>query len=114
MVTLDKIDIITERTGVSYAEAKEILEKFDGDVVETLIYFGEKSKIKSQKTDMYKENLISQEKKDQIIKVAIGTTKFVGKVALGSALIALKICSAGMSSKERDVCSETIHDSSGR
>lgn len=38
-ITLEKIDIIRERTGVSYAEAKEALEQCDGDVVDTLIYF---------------------------------------------------------------------------
>lgn len=38
-ITLEKIDIIRERTGVSYAEAKEALEQCNGDVVDTLIYF---------------------------------------------------------------------------
>ena len=36
-ITLEKIDIIRERTGLSYKEAKEALEKCGGDVVETLI-----------------------------------------------------------------------------
>jgi uncharacterized protein DUF4342 len=38
-ITLEKIDIIRERIGVSYAEAKEALEHCEGDVVDTLIYF---------------------------------------------------------------------------
>jgi DNA-binding transcriptional MerR regulator len=36
-ITLEKIDVIRERTGLSYKEAKEALEKCGGDVVETLI-----------------------------------------------------------------------------
>src|SRR3712207_925687 len=37
-VTLEKIDIIRERTGVSYTDAKEALEKCEGNVVDTLVY----------------------------------------------------------------------------
>ena len=37
-ITLEKIDIIRERSGVTYAEAKEALEKVDGNVVDALIY----------------------------------------------------------------------------
>ena len=37
-ITLGKIDIIRERSGVSYTEAKEALEKSDGNVVDALIY----------------------------------------------------------------------------
>ena len=37
-VTLEKIDIIKERSGVSYKEAKEALLATDGDVLEALIY----------------------------------------------------------------------------
>lgn len=40
-ITLEKIDAIRERTGVSYKEAKEALEKCNGDVVEALIYLEE-------------------------------------------------------------------------
>ncbi|MGI6704442.1 MAG: DUF4342 domain-containing protein [Clostridia bacterium] len=37
-ITLEKIDIIRERTGLTYKEAKEALEQCGGDVVETLIH----------------------------------------------------------------------------
>lgn len=37
-ITLEKIDIIRERTGVSYTEAKEALEATEGNVVEALVY----------------------------------------------------------------------------
>ncbi len=36
-ITLDKIDIIRERTNVSYRQAKEALTKHDGNVLEALI-----------------------------------------------------------------------------
>lgn len=39
---LEKIDIIRERTGVSYKEAKEALESNNGDVVETIVFIEEK------------------------------------------------------------------------
>jgi len=43
-ITLEKIDIIKERTGVSYTEAKEALDECDGDVVNALIYIEAKQK----------------------------------------------------------------------
>lgn len=42
-ISLEKIDIIRKRFGVSYAEAKDVLEACNGDVVESLICL-EKSK----------------------------------------------------------------------
>jgi len=50
-ITLEKIDIIKERTGVSYTDAKEALEECDGDVVNALIYIEAKQK-KSSKFNM--------------------------------------------------------------
>lgn len=38
-ITLEKIDIIRERTGASYREAKEALERSNGNVLEALIEF---------------------------------------------------------------------------
>lgn len=43
MITLEKIDQIVERTGVSYAQAKEALEKVEGDVVEAIVYIEQNS-----------------------------------------------------------------------
>jgi hypothetical protein len=37
-VTLEKVDMVRERTGVSYEKAKEALEASEGDVLESLIY----------------------------------------------------------------------------
>ena len=36
-ISLENVDLIVERTGVSYAEAKEALEKANGDVVDAII-----------------------------------------------------------------------------
>lgn len=43
-ITLENIDLIRERTGVSYREAKEALERNNGNVIDTLIELEEKSK----------------------------------------------------------------------
>lgn len=43
-ITLEKIDIIRERTGVSYTEAKEALEVSQGNVVDALIYIEQSKK----------------------------------------------------------------------
>lgn len=43
-ITLEKIDIIRERTRVSYAEAKETLEKSDGNVIDAIIYIEKNQK----------------------------------------------------------------------
>lgn len=43
-ITLEKIDIIRERTGVSYTEAKEALEVSEGNVVDALIYIEQNKK----------------------------------------------------------------------
>lgn len=37
MITLEKIDQVRERTGLSYEEANKLLEENDGDVVKALI-----------------------------------------------------------------------------
>ena len=50
-ITLEKIDIIRERTGVTYAKAKEALENCEGNVVDALIYIEETEK--STKDSMY-------------------------------------------------------------
>jgi hypothetical protein len=50
-ITLEKIDLIRSRTKLSYSEARELLEKCNGDVVEALIYH-EKIKEKDSKSFM--------------------------------------------------------------
>ena len=50
-ITLEKIDIVKERTGVSYTDAKEALEECDGNVVNALVYIEAKQK-KANKFNM--------------------------------------------------------------
>ena len=45
-IDLEKIDIIRERVGVSYKQAKEALEKVGGDIVDALIALEEEANIK--------------------------------------------------------------------
>ena len=37
-ITLEKVDMVKDRTNVTYEEAKEALEFCNGDVLEALIY----------------------------------------------------------------------------
>lgn len=50
-ITLEKIDIIRERSSVSYTEAKEALEACEGNVVDALIYIEQDKK--SNKENLY-------------------------------------------------------------
>lgn len=43
-VTLEKIDIIRQRSGLTYAEAKQVLEANNGNVVDALIYIEQNKK----------------------------------------------------------------------
>lgn len=43
-IDIEKVDIVRERMRVSYAEAKEALEKSDGNVVDAIIYLEGKQK----------------------------------------------------------------------
>ncbi|MEI6285090.1 MAG: DUF4342 domain-containing protein [Bacillota bacterium] len=40
-ISLEKLDLIRERTGLSYKEAKDLLEKHNGDILEVLISWEE-------------------------------------------------------------------------
>ncbi|MGN2337570.1 DUF4342 domain-containing protein [Clostridium cagae] len=71
-ITLEKVDMIIERTGVSYVIAKQALEECNGDVLEALIYLEEEIKneenvdynIYDDKED--KENMTIEELKNFI------------------------------------------------
>ncbi|MBO4992100.1 MAG: DUF4342 domain-containing protein [Firmicutes bacterium] len=47
-ITLEKIELVKDRTGVSYKEAKEALEKADGSVVDAIIAIEETIDINSK------------------------------------------------------------------
>lgn len=48
-ITLEQIDLLRKRTNAGYKEAKEALEKADGDIVEALAYLDEQGKSKKNK-----------------------------------------------------------------
>lgn len=54
-ITLEKIDLLIERANVTYAQAKEALEKTEGDLVEALVYLEKESKIKEPKKNFSKQ-----------------------------------------------------------
>jgi len=58
-ITLEKIDIIRERTGASYTEAKEALEATDGNVVDALIYLEKEKKSTLDDISTSKEELFA-------------------------------------------------------
>lgn len=46
-ITLEKVDMVKDRMYVTYAEAKEALEKNDGDVLDAIVYLEQKIKAES-------------------------------------------------------------------
>ncbi len=56
MITLEKIDQVVQRTGVSYEQAKNALEQSHGDVLEAIIFL---EKQKSQKSGSGKQISVS-------------------------------------------------------
>ena len=47
-ITLEQIDLLRKRANVSYKEAKEALEKYNGNIVEALSYLEEQDRIKPE------------------------------------------------------------------
>lgn len=48
-ISIEQIDLLRKRANVGYKEAKEALEKCNGDIVEALSYLEEQDKIKPEK-----------------------------------------------------------------
>ncbi|WP_434796392.1 DUF4342 domain-containing protein [Terrisporobacter vanillatitrophus] len=45
-ITMEQIDSVRNRANVGYKEAKAVLEKFDGDIIEAILYLEEEQKVK--------------------------------------------------------------------
>ncbi|MDP4145886.1 MAG: DUF4342 domain-containing protein [Bacillota bacterium] len=58
-VTLEKIDIIRERTNATYTEAKEALEACGGNVVDALIYIEKNKESTTEKLYTSKEEFVT-------------------------------------------------------
>lgn len=78
-ITLEKVDQVRERTGVTYAEAKNALEVTNGDVLEAIIYIESikeedaeaNSKIKSESIDEFKKWLKDLINKGNVTRIRI-------------------------------------------
>lgn len=74
-ITLEKVDIVRERTGASYTEAKEALIACDGNVVDAIIYVEKMCKEKAQATpssmDEFKKWLKSVLEKGNVTRIRI-------------------------------------------
>lgn len=51
-ITLEQIDLLRKRANVNYKEAKEALEKFDGNIVEAIAYLEDQNKVRPEKTSV--------------------------------------------------------------
>ncbi|HSN59134.1 MAG TPA: DUF4342 domain-containing protein [Clostridiaceae bacterium] len=107
-ITLEKIDIIRERTGASYTEAKEALEACSGNVVDALIYLEEQKKAPVENMFSSKEEFFDwlrdminkgnvnriRVKKDEKVLIDIPVT--AGAAAMLTALIWPPILAVGL------------------
>ena len=78
-ITLEKVDLVRERTGVTYAEAKNALEVSNGDVLEAIIYIEsinaenakENSKINAESIEEFKKWIKDLINKGNITRIRI-------------------------------------------
>lgn len=75
-ITLEKIELVKDRTGVSYKESKEALEAVDGSVVDAIIAIEETVNLKSgSKASEFADDTIAKVKelvkKGNITKIAV-------------------------------------------
>ncbi|MDV4150115.1 DUF4342 domain-containing protein [Clostridium sp. AL.422] len=78
-ITLEKVDQVRERTGVTYAEAKNALEVTNGDVLEAIIYIENikeedaeaNSKLKSESLDEFKTWIKDLVNKGNVTRIRI-------------------------------------------
>ena len=76
-ITLEKIELVKDRTGVTYAEAKEALEEADGSVVDAIISIeetvnaGEKGRGFGEKGEALFAKLKGLIKKGNVAKIQV-------------------------------------------
>ena len=118
-ITLEAVDQIKERTGVSYAEAKEALVKSNGNVVDAIIALEEASKsedraeaiIEKVKQAFKAGNLtkIQMKKDDKVILTIPVNVGIVGGV-VGASLAPWAIIPAALAAYGFDCKFELIKD----
>ena len=83
-ITLEKIELVKDRTGVSYKEAKEALEAADGSVVDAIISIEEKIDSRSTGTSSGANSVVESIK--EIVKKG-NVSKIVIKNSEGDVLL---------------------------
>jgi translation elongation factor EF-Ts len=66
-ITIEQIDLLRKRANVGYKEAKEALEKCNGDIVDALSYLEEQNKIKPE-SESYKDSTFIKKTKRLVSK----------------------------------------------
>lgn len=121
-ITLEKIDKIRERTGISYKEAKEVLMKHNGDVLEALIDLEESkhtwSDNLSSKGEAVIESLREILRKGNVTKIVVkkdGDTIMNLPVTAGAigAILALPVTALGLTAALVSKCSIEITKEDG-
>ncbi len=118
-ITLEAVDQVRERTGVSYSEAKEALEKSNGNVVDAIVALEEASK-PEEKTNAIIEKLkkafkdgnvtkIQMKKDDKVILSIPVNVGLVGGV-VGASLAPWAIIPAALAAYGFDCKFELIKD----
>jgi hypothetical protein len=107
-ITLEKIDIVRERTGATYSEAKEALEACEGNVVDALIYleeqkeapvdnmFSSKEEFFDWMKDMINKGNVNRIRIKKDAKVLIDIPVTAGAAAMLTALIWPPILAVGL------------------
>ncbi len=88
-ITLEKIELVKDRTGVSYKEAKEALEAADGSVVDAIINIEETLESSNSKTFGSKGAAVVDSIKELVKKGNV--SKIVVKKASGDAVINIPV-----------------------
>ncbi len=70
-ISLEKIDIVVSRTNVSFKEAKEALEKVNGDVIEAIVSIEENQEDMTEKSEDIIEKIKDIIKEGNVTKVIV-------------------------------------------
>ncbi len=121
MDLLDKIEVLRQKTGASYRQAKEALERADGDVLQALIFLEEDKRKASQEplcqetwawvrgaiTEGMRRQVVVSREGRVVAKIPLlvglaGAVLLPHVTALGLAAAWLTKCDIGVQRQERD------------
>ncbi len=102
-ITLEKIELVKDRTGVSYKEAKEALEAADGSVVDAIIQIEDSIDVKKKKSlgdkkDSLVNNVKSLVKKGNVSKIVIKDKdgNMLLNIPVNAGIVAVLVAPGGM------------------